>query len=96
MVTNDSGAARHLARRPCSVTWGGTHAQVCLMLMHREEEHAKNIYIYIFLNPHLRAYLLILERGDGTERERGGEKYQSIASHMPPIWGLNLQPRQVP
>ena len=58
------------------------------------------IYLFIiFLNPHLRIYLLILER----EEVRGRETLmwernidRLVASHACPDWGLNLQPRYVP
>ena len=48
------------------------------------------IFIYLFL-----------EKGEGREREKGRnmdarEKHQSVASHVYPNWGLNLQSRHGP
>ena len=54
-------------------------------------------------NPHLMICLLILEREEGGEREKEGErnidvreKHQSVASCMRPDQGSNPQPRYVP
>ena len=30
------------------------------------------------------------------KREREGEKYRVVASHVPPYWGPGPQPRHVP
>ena len=58
------------------------------------------LYVYFFLNPHLRTCLLIfIERGERRERERSinvKEKHQSVASCMCRDQGPNPQLRHVP
>ena len=49
---------------------------------------------FIF-NPHLKIYLLILERGREREKDQC-EKYWLVASHTCPKWGLYLPHRYVP
>ena len=54
-----------------------------------------------FFNSHPKTCLLILERGEGREREWERnidvrEKHRSVASHMCPVGEPNLQPRHVP
>lgn len=58
---------------------------------------------HIFVNPHLRIHLLVLEGGrvGGVEGERERntdvtEKQGSVASHMRPDQGSNPQCRYVP
>ena len=46
-----------------------------------------------FFNPHLRMYLLILERKEERVRERNTcERETSVTSCMPLNWGSNPQP----
>ena len=50
-----------------------------------------------FFNPYPRTSLLILERGEGRERNINVRvKHWSVASCMHPDWGPNPQPRHVP
>ena len=40
---------------------------------------------------------LFLQRGEGKEKEREGEKHPCVvASHVPPTGGPELQPRNIP
>ena len=74
----------------------------CLRKLHTHEAgpiwRTCERFVYFFLNPHLRIFLLILER-EGGEGERSidvREKQQSVAFPMLPDWEWNLQPRHVP
>ena len=56
-----------------------------------------NEVFVFFLNPNLRTYLAILERGEGRKRNiTVREKHLLLASPMCPDQGLNPQPRHVP
>lgn len=70
-----------------------TKLQLCHLLI---------IYLFIYLlffYPHPRMCLFFLETVEGRERKRDIDvwrKHQSLASHMFPNGGLNLQSRYVP
>ena len=88
--------SKHLHGTECStgVSHYDHHSQVLVFFL--------KLYgiIYLFIYPHLKTCLLILERGEGTEKEKktnidAREKHQLVASCMHPWQGLNLQPRHM-